>query len=196
MAFLALAVPAAAQDKGKAANEALRRLQQQNRALAQDKARLADEKAKAEQERERLEKEAKGAAARAVALGRDLRRAEESAAERQAAIDVLAKEKAQLAARVAELEKLRDALVERVRAAEAERDLAQERLSQNRMVIARQAQALQARDESHRKLEALAAEVVERFRGGAARVGQVEIDNQASRYRDRIDALRLDTKGR
>jgi chromosome segregation ATPase len=196
---LAMLIITARAEDGNAEREALRRLQQHNRSLAQEKARLAEENAALERDRQRLEKQSRGAAARVASLGRELKRAEVLAAARQADLESATKEKDALAARLKELEQRLNQLESRLKAAEAERDSARAQLAESRQVIGRQAQTLLERADSRRKLEALADELLERYHEAASSEGnfftglsRVEVDNRASEYRDRIEALRLD----
>jgi len=180
-ATLAAGPAGAADKKGDANKEQIRRLQQAQQKLQQEKSQLAEEKAAAEGELEKARKRAEGEAGRATGLSRELAAARQS---REA-----------LAVKLAETEAELRKAQELQRGCEQEGRRLQGSLTQER-------QRLTACQASNGELYRVGGEILERYQRKSCTdsllqaepftgLKRVEIENMVEDFQEKLDGARL-----
>ena len=212
---LALIIAAAscnsyAQQDDRRAREAARRMQQMQQQLTQEKAQLEQEKAKLEKENTEKEKLIKQLQAKVKRTETGTKQSEADAKLKAAEVDRLKAELEALSLKFVEqrekADKLADSLktsLETIKSRDAEKGTLNARGLQQREIIGRQAQIIQACEEKNVALYQLGTDLLQRYRNKGVmdavkqaepftQLERVKVENLLQEYAEKMDAKKID----
>ncbi len=217
MAVLALALvcatgswTASAQQDDRRAREAARRIQLMQQQLAQEKAQLEQDKAKLEKENADKEKQLRQLQAKLKRAEAGTKQTEADAKQKAAEVDHLKAELDAMSLKFVEQREKADRLadsykssVETIKTRDAEKETLNARTREQRDIIGRQAQLVQACEEKNLALYELGNDLMRRYRNKSVmdalkqaepftQLEKVKMENMLQEYAEKMDAKKID----
>ncbi len=207
---LFVALSASAQQDDRRAREAARRMQQMQQQLTQEKAQLEQDKAKLEKEGADKEKQIKQLQARVKRTEAGTKQSEADAKEKAAEVARLKAELEALSLKFVEQREKADRLadsfktsVETIKTRDAEKETLNARGLQQREIVGRQAQLIQACEEKNAALYQLGTDLMQRYRNKGVmdalkqaepftQLERVKVENLLQEYAEKMDAKKID----
>jgi chromosome segregation ATPase len=201
---------ASAQQDDRRAREAARRIQLMQQQLAQEKAQLEQDKAKLEKDNADQGKQIKLLQAKLKRAEAGTKQTETDVKQKAAEVDRLKAELEALSLKFVEqrekADKLADsykASVETIRNRDAEKETLNARTREQRDIIGRQAQLVQACEEKNMALYQLATDLLQRYRNKSVmdalkqaepftQLEKVKMENMLQEYAEKMDAKKID----
>ena len=201
---------ASAQQDDRRAREAARRMQQMQQQLAQEKAQLEQDKAKLEKDNADREKQIKQLQARLKRAEAGTKQTEADVKQKAAEVEHLKAELDAMSLKFVEqrekADKLADsfkASVETIKTRDAEKETLNARTREQRDIIGRQAQLVQACEEKNLALYELGSDLLRRYRNKSVmdalkqaepftQLEKVKMENLLQEYAEKMDAKKID----
>lgn len=199
-----------AQQDDRRAREAARRMQQMQQQLTQEKAQLEQDKAKLEKEGAEKEKQIKQLQARAKRTEAGTKQSEADVKQKAAEVERLKAELEALSLKFVEQREKADRLadsfkasVETIKVRDAEKETLNARGLQQREIVGRQAQIIQACEEKNAALYQLGTDLLQRYRNKGVmdalkqaepftQLERVKVENLLQEYAEKMDAKKID----
>jgi chromosome segregation ATPase len=214
LAFALVAVTASwhagAQQDDRRAREAARRMQQMQQQLTQEKAQLEQDKAKLEKENANGEKQIKQLQAKLKRTEAGTKQSEADVKQKAAEADRLKAELEAMSLKFVEQREKSDKLadsykasVETIKTRDAEKVALNTRTLEQREIIGRQAQLIQACEEKNAALYQLGTDLLQRYRNKSVmdalkqaepftQLEKVRMENLLQEYSEKLDARKID----